>query len=243
MSDDSAVENAAFIEAETAWFQRVLERRFEEHAGKAVPADLPALLPPPPLPAEGLPPYASTVAELGLDDGERLLLILAFLPHFRPQALDPFFLENRPVGRRFTEFGGLAGSSHGGFLPTGETAMFLLAGGDAAARLRSRELFRPEHRLFSEGILELDHRHPEEPPLSAVLRLSPETLEGVVSGRPYEPPPSSEFPAQRLTTALEWEDLVLSPPSRKAVDEIHAWIRHEAKLMGEWHLDRRLKPG
>jgi hypothetical protein len=165
------------------------------------------------------------------------VLILAYLPHVRPDVLDVFFIQNRALERRFTEFGGVAGTSHGGFLPTGETALFLLAGEDLEARLRHRVLFHPEHPFTAANVLRLEARHPEEPPLSAALQLTAETVERLTTGRPYHPPYSAEFPAQRVTTPYEWEDLVLDEPARVEVEDILAWMRHQETLLRGWGLE------
>ena len=44
-------------------------------------------------------------------------------------------VQNKNFDRQYTEFGGWKGLSHGGFLPTGETASFILAGEDVEKRL------------------------------------------------------------------------------------------------------------
>ena len=61
---------------------------------------------------------------------ERVVVMLALMPHTSPQSLDIFFVQNKNYDRQYTEFGGWKGLSHGGFLPTGETASFILAGED-----------------------------------------------------------------------------------------------------------------
>jgi AAA+ superfamily predicted ATPase len=235
--------NAGFLRNEIAWFRQVLDLRMKLHAGDAeTPADpMETAGPPPPL-AEGAP-YADVIRKLGLGPAERLVLLLAYLPHVRPDLLDVFFIQNRALERRFTEFGGVTGLSHGGYLPTGETAMFLLAGEDLEARLRYRALFHPEHPFYAENVLRLDHRHPEEPPLAAILQLTAEYVERLATGRSYQPPFSPEFPAQRITTAYEWDDLVLDDAAREEVEDILAWARHQDTLMRGWGLEKRLKPG
>ena len=173
---DAAAANAACLEAETEWFRDVLDLRLRVHAGEHGPCDPLAGLPPPPLGA-GPAPYAAAVRALGLGPAERLLLILAYLPHVSPHVLDPFFIRNQALDRPFTEFGGVPGASHGGFLPTAETAAFLLAGDDLQARLRHQHLFHPDHPLHARGVLHLQHRHPDEPRLSAALQVTPEYVE------------------------------------------------------------------
>jgi DNA polymerase III delta prime subunit len=242
MTDDGLAANAAFIGAEIAWFRELLEQRFRIHGGSEPTCDLVTAMPPPALAGYG-GPYAGVVRGLGLGVAERLVLILAYLPHIRPDLLDPFLIQNQSVQRRFTEFGGFTGNSHGGFLPTAETALFLLAGENIEARLRWLALFGAEHVFQRRKVLVAERRHQDEPPLSAALTLAPEYVERLATGRPYHPPFSPEFPAQRITTAYQWDDLVLDRSTREDVEEIVAWIRHEAALMEGWQLNRRLKAG
>jgi ATPase family associated with various cellular activities (AAA) len=234
--------NARCIAAEAEWLRAVLDLRLRIHAGEHPPCD-PLDAVPPPEPPDAGSPYAGVVRGMALDAAERLLLILAYLPHVQPHLLDPFFIRNQALDRAFTEFGGVPGQSHAGFLPTGETAMFLLAGDDVEARLRYHPLFHPAHPLHAGGVLELAHRHPDEPRLSAALQVAPAYVERFATGRPYRPPFSAEFPAQAITTPYGWDDLVLDAATRQDVDDLAAWARHQRVLMDDWGLRRRLKPG
>ncbi|HEX6901172.1 MAG TPA: ATP-binding protein [Thermoanaerobaculia bacterium] len=242
-SELTASTNAAFLQKEIAWFRAVVDQRLKLHAGDAdaLPDPVEAAGPAPRLAAGAA--YANVVRKLDLGPAERLVLLLAYLPHLRPDLLDVFFIQNRALERRFTEFGGVTGISHGGFLPTVETALFLLAGEDLEPRLRHRALFHPEHAFYTENVLRLEQRHPEEPPLSAILQLTAEYVERLTTGRSYQPPFSPEFPAQRIATAYEWDDLVLDDVAREEVEDILAWARHQDTLMRGWGLERRLKPG
>ena len=242
MSDGLLDANAAFIGAETAWFKRVLDARLELHARGENDADLLATLPPPPLDGPGSP-YLDGVRALDLNPAERLLLVLSVLPHTAPHALDPFFIQNNALGRPFTEFGGAAVQAQGAFVPTGETAMFLLTGHDLAQRLKYCDLFSHRHVLFARNVIDLGGRPADEPLLAAPLRLSAEYRERLLTGRDYDPPLSAEFPAQRLRTAMEWDDLVLDKQAREDIEDIVAWVRHEFTLLERWQLRRRLKPG
>ena len=54
---------------------------------------------------------------------------------------------------------------------------------------------------------------------------------------------SAALPAQRITTPLAWEDLVLDARVRDEIDMIARWVRHSSTLLESWGLQRRLKPG
>jgi hypothetical protein len=223
-----------------------MQRRIHIHSGNAAPIDLLAEVSPPSLPNaqhDAESPYLAVLRRFNMSPPERLVLILTFLPHLRPDVLDPFFIQNAVTQRRFTEFGGSPTQSHAGFLPTVETAIFLLAGDNLQDRLRFHRLFGPEHFFSQANLLSLDHRHTGEPTSSAGLQLTPEALEQLTTGGPYEPAFGPDFPAQRITTPYEWDDLVLDPMTRQDVNDIMVWARHEQELMVDWKLAKRLKPG
>jgi hypothetical protein len=121
--------------------------------------------------------------------------------------------------------------------------LFLIAGGDKEERIRARRIFEREHKLVAGSVLAIDHRHGEEPPASALLLLSREYLEILLTGEDYVFPPGEGFPAERLTTALDWDDLVIDAATRAQIDMIGSWIRHSHPLMDGWGLAGRLKPG
>lgn len=242
MSKSAFDANAGFLEQEIQWFRQVLDRRFAIRSGQSSQHELTLVLErAPEVPAHGA--YADLVRRHLLRPAERLVLILALLPEIAPQELDPFLLHNQAIGRRFTEFGGILGQSHSGFIPTAETALFLLAGDDLAARLAHSTMFAPDHCFTMGDIVVMDHAHPGEPAQAAVLRLSSRYLGRVLTGRDVDPPPSADFPAHRLTSPLEWADLVLDKHTRAEIDDLLTWIGHQHVLMTEWHLQKRLKPG
>jgi hypothetical protein len=228
------------IRAELDWLDAVIAARFAGYGGDAAAAGpVPA---PPPL-DHGFGPYAALVRELGLDAAGRLILALAMAPCFAPARLDPFLLQNAAIGRRFTEFGGVPGQSHAGFLPTGETVRFLLAQGDLGGETGFHPLFLADHVLVTRGIVAIDHRHGDEPPLSGALRLTQSGLHRLLHGEGIAPTAGPGFPATRITTPLDWADLVLDAPTMRQIEMVGLWIAHSRTLMQDWGLARRLKPG
>lgn len=234
-----AAANAAVIDAELDWLEATMAARFEAYGGEGAWRDPPR----PPALRRARGSYADLVRELDLSPSERLVLVLALAPYVAPAMLDPFLLQNQATGRRFTEFGGVIGQTHAGFLPTAETAMFLLAGDDRQQRIALEPLFGRDRALVRSGILQTDHRHPEEPPLSVALRLSDPGLHQLLRGADYAPVPGPAFPATRIATPLEWEDLVLDSATMRQIEMIGTWIAHATTLMEDWGLSRRLKPG
>ena len=151
-----ATSNARALEAELQWLDHVLQLRLAGHFGQdgapASPhaaADRGELPLPPPLPATPDDDLTRLIREGGLGPAERLVLALALAPHLRPQLMDLLFVSNRNLDRGFCEFGGWKGRHHGGFLPTVETAAFLLAGEDLSRRFALRQMLDWEKHLTS----------------------------------------------------------------------------------------------
>ena len=174
---------------------------------------------------------------------ERVVVMLALMPHTSPQSLDIFFVQNKNFDRQYTEFGGWKGLSHGGFLPTGETASFILAGEDMERKKEVIRMFQKDHWFYAQNILRLEGAGEGEPFLSGQLRPSEEFLSHVLLDREYKPDYNIGFPAKRITTALEWEDMILDYATLEALEEINTWIRHQHTIMEDWGLKRFLKPG
>lgn len=239
---DALGANAATIDAELGWFERVLEARIALHFGQpAAVADIHELVPPD-LSADPSE-YAAIVREHAMGFNERVVLMLALAPHVRPQALDLLFVRNRNLDRGFTEFGGWKGKTHSGFLPTCETAAFLVAGEDLAARFSVMKLFDEDHDFRRHDLLRVEHEGGEEPFFSGALRLTVEALHRLTSGDRRKPDYGTAFPAKRIATSLDWGDLVVAHDVLDEVGAINAWIRHGQTLLQEWGLAKSIKPG
>ena len=240
--DAASAVNARALERELDWFGRVLAARLERHFAKVrEPLDVRALEPPDL--AADLSAYAALVRECGLGLDERLVLLLALAPCLRPQALDLLLVRNPNLDRGFCEFGGRKAAAHGGFLPTLETAAFLVAGEDLERRFQLRRMFEDEHPLRHRGLLLLDATAAGEPPLGAGLGASAEAIDLVTTGERRKPDFGSGFPAKLITTRLDWNDLVLDDDVLEEVANLQAWIRHGSRLLEDWGLGRSLKPG
>lgn len=174
---------------------------------------------------------------------ERVVIMLALMPHACPQSLDIFFVQNKDFDRQYTEFGGWKGLSHGGFLPTGETASFIIAGEDMEKKKAVIRIFGKGHWFYMRNILRLEGAGEGEPTLSGQLRLSEEFLSRVLLDCEYKPDYNIGFPAKLITTPLEWEEMVLDYDTQEALEEINTWIGHRHTIMDDWGLKRILKPG
>ncbi len=220
------------------WFDRVLATAIRLYFRQACEyASLAEVAPP----DDGWLEEAAGRTDITFD--ERIVILLALMPHTRPQSLDIFFTQNKLFDRPYTEFGGWKGLSHGGFLPTGETASFLLAGEDVERKKAVIRLFQREHWFYTQNILRLAGAGEGEPFLSGQLQVSEEFLSRVLLDRAYQPDYTIGFPAKRIATALQWEEMILDSNTLDALEEINTWIAHQHTILEDWGLKRILKPG
>jgi len=188
--------------------------------------------------------YAEFVKYYQLNTDERILLMLALMPHLQPHLLDVFFSANKKLGRGHTEFGGIKGSRHGGFIPTIETALFILSANDLSRRFRLHKLFEPDHVFLAHGIMVLDQGNAAgEPFYSSTISIADEYVDYFTTGNLRKPQFSMEFPAKRLSTQMAWADLVVDDFARQQLDELRIWLEHSPRLFNEWGMGKKLKPG
>ncbi|WP_205504337.1 ATP-binding protein [Rufibacter psychrotolerans] len=178
-----------------------------------------------------------------LKDEELLIVLLALAPHLNPGFYTNIILNFLPDGGDFPEFGGVKGTNHRGILPTGETALFVLAGENVEKRLKVQELLSHTGPLGQNGFLRLEAVKPGEPVMSGRLLLDEEVVEQLTLGKVSPPRFSTEFAAELLTTEQDWTDLILNEHTRCQVQEILTWLQHNDTLLYSWGMRKKIKPG
>jgi len=227
------------LDQELKWLGEMIIYRFADYFQQTAQYEYPK----PPDLSEDDSYYATLLRDFDLDDIARLLMVIGLAPHLRPSVFDIFFTKNAKFDRYYAEFGGLKGEKHSGFIPTGETAAFIIAGSDLHKRFQLQRCFEEQHVLYKNNILSLGFTNNYEPIWSGELIVSKEFLTHVTLNEPYKPRFSPSFPAQLLSTKLDWIDAVFDPNVLQEVGHIHAWIEHEENIMQGWKLNKYLKKG
>ncbi|HEY1254404.1 MAG TPA: ATP-binding protein [Terracidiphilus sp.] len=242
VADRPAGFEAAALDRELTWLSELIDASLSLYFSRPCQVQAVGEIAPPAL--DGDPSaYAQTVREHGLSPEERTILALALAPHLRPQALDPFLIRNASLDRGFTEFGGASAGPQEGFRPTLETAAFILAGTELSRRLQLLQWFTPGHFFHDRKVFQPEERSSGRGRFSTALTLSEEVLSVLTTGERFRPGYTPGFPAQRLTTDLDWSDLVLPSWVMEEVEEIKAWVEHRHALLHDWELKRHIKPG
>lgn len=174
---------------------------------------------------------------------EYILLLIALAPHVRPEFLGKVIKGALPESGNFPEIGGIHDREGRGFLPTGETALFLLGGEDFEKRFQIQHILSGDHWFAQENLVKLEPAKEGEPFWSGRLLLSPEYIELFTLGHVSSPAFSAAFPAQEIQTDLEWHDLILNGEVQEQIEELKRWIDHHHTLQREWDMQRKIKPG
>ena len=240
MSTTSA--NAKTIEQELAWFQQLIMLRGKITFEQSLAEDEIEKLELPNLKTQ-TSPYAKLIKKYSMSMEERLVLILALIPHIKPSLLDLLHMKNSLYDIPFTEFGGVRFNNNKGYLPTGETAIFLLVGANLEKRFRLLRLFDKKHFFHREGILSLEQSSANEPILNGLLKISQEYLSYITTGEKFKPNFTQEFPAKRISTSQEWNDLVLAEHLLQGLEELKDYIRYGKNLKSRYKFGAKIKPG
>jgi DNA polymerase III delta prime subunit len=239
---DQITINSEALKQEIEWFNRILEARLQLYFENDCPytsiydISVPSL-------ESSRSDYGLLVKKYKMTVDERIILILSLIPHLQPQLLNLLLINDPLIGKPYVEFGGWRGKIHQGFLPTGETAAFIIAGNDISHRLKVFSLLKAEHFFSAQGLLDIHPGEYVEAYLTAPLVISREYFNQVTIGKIEKPDFSMHFPAKLLETNLEWRDLVLPNKVLEEVENIHIWLRHQHFIQNEMGFKKSIKPG
>ena len=192
-------------------------------------------------------PLRDYIAKNQLTQGEALLLLLALAPHVQPDLLDNAIATGlNNSGGEFPQLGGVRseGKNFRGFLPTGDTALFLIGDGDYDNRINARELFSADHFFSKKKIIWLEEMSHGEPVMSGKMIMSQDYIDTFIHGKPSAPHFSANFPAKKIEeTRTRKKSLVINAELNKQVNEISTWIKYNTNLLDNWGMSDRLRKG
>lgn len=174
---------------------------------------------------------------------EYIILLLALVPHIQSSFIDTIVQQYLPNGGEFAEIGGVKGNNHRGTIPTGETALFMLAGDDMFKKMQASYYFSPDHFFAKENILQLESLQNGEPRMSGKIILQQEYIDLFTIGKTTKPVFGPDFPAKNITTQMDWTDLVLNTKTKQQINDIRIWLDYNAAFMNDWGMEKKIKPG
>ena len=188
-------------------------------------------------------PLSIFIKNNALTTDETLTLLIALAPHVKADFFDSVIQSFFEKPTDFLPIGGVRGKQFRGVLPTGETVLFVLAGNDLDKRFKVQTLFSEAHLFHQKQIISLEEPPQGEPLSAGRLIMATEYIELFTVGTISKPRFTTSFPAERLQTAMDWEDLVLPSTTHQEVQELLIWLKHGDTLMQDWGMSRFIKPG
>jgi adenylate kinase family enzyme len=170
-------------------------------------------------------------------------VMITLIPHVQPNFFESVILEHLPNGGDFPEIGGVKATNHRSMLPTGETLQFILAGTNVTQRVRLQQLFSQDHFFHRQGIIWLENVKEGEPMMSGRIILSPEWVDKILLGKESPPRFGPDFPAKKIETGIQWDDVVLHPRTMNQINDIRIWLLHHDKFNSDANLKVKIKPG
>lgn len=238
---DMIASNAATIIREVSWLESILLERMQLLEQPGIHT-LFSETPPPEL-EEADSAYAQLVKQHRLGAAERLLLITSLVPHFAPEVFTSRLRDDeRTLKVRYPEMGGYIDGAFRNFVPSLQTALFLLAATDRTNAVYYHLALTEKSELLKERIISLMPISSSEDSTNMrnhALRMSPEYVNYLLSGEQPRPDFGRSFPATLVSSGLEWSDLVLPERTHYQVQEIMTWVEHGPKLL---KLDSKINP-
>jgi len=182
---------------------------------------------------------------------ELTLLLIGLVPHVMPDLFDKAIADKINGSADFANIGGVRGKNSRFFLPTGETALFLLADDDFERRLQVKQLFGAEHLFWQKKIIWLEDMQNGEPAMHGRLIVSPDYVDLLTYGVHQSPQFSISFPAKKIApvksedqqSAPSFDDLVIPGDLKDQIKELESWLNYNDELMNKFGMKDRLKKG
>lgn len=162
-----------------------------------------------------------------LSDEEFILILILLTAEADPGFIDrQVSLVFKTMDINIPELGAAKRKNGQSLLPTIQTCYFIITGNNLEKNLELKPLFEPGKLFRNHFIVELTDPEPGEPFNHCRISLTDVYVELFTTGTTSIPPFGSGFPAERITTGLEWNDLVLPDDCMKALTEMGNWLRH-----------------
>lgn len=227
-----------FLEKEFSWLKKIINLRFECFFNPEAEEQSIDELTPPIIGIDTA--YEQYLLDHQLGFSERIVIAMALAASLKPEIFNLFHIENKVTGKNYSEFGGKLESNS--FFPTYRTAAFLLNDEPQALPVSIYQLFEQEHPFTANGIMNFSEANFQNR-LDTKIQLSLESEYLFLTGKQYKAEFNADFPAQEITTELEWEELVISEQISHELKELLDWFDYEELLNEHEHYSKWIKKG
>jgi hypothetical protein len=224
---------------ELQYLDKLLRRRVQEETKPEKPMVKPKM------PAYGKweLPLGKFARDNELNADEAILLLIGLTHAVHPDLFQEAIEGELKKPGEFPHIGGTNGKNFRGMLPTGDTALFVLAGSDWKKRLEVQQLFHADHLFSRKKILWLEEVPPGEPAMSGKIIVAQEYVELLTQGKASPPHFGISFPAKRITTELSWDHLVVNSGLTAQINDLLDWRAYHDSLTTKGAVEGRFRKG
>lgn len=174
---------------------------------------------------------------------EYLLVSLGFTAWFRPKSLFELAKTKPDSTELYSETGLISNKAANKYIPTLQTAIFLLAGTNISKQAFYHGILL-DHTLFKDQVLHLRkpsayHNFPND----FILEIDLSYYNFLLNGKKPRYDSSPDFPATLLETEKEFEDLILKESTSIQLDTIMQYAANRSSLYGREGVAHKIKPG
>ena len=184
--------------------------------------------------------YTNFIEKNKLSKDEHFVLLVALANEISTKVFDPFLSKNSLYDMPYSEFGGVKKNNSDVFVPSIQTIMFLLCGSNMALSMQKRVLFNSDSTLYKNSILQFQT---SDSFLQTPIVLTQSTIHELLGDESKKFDYSKEFPAQKIQSHFDWDDLVTSAHTKQHLEELELWIKHHDTLLNEWGMKKSLAQG
>lgn len=178
-----------------------------------------------------------------LNDSQLLWLCAALISYTHPTFY--YSLQTLLNGKKTNALGTHNDLNTGIVYPTVQTLLYLIHGNDYQKSIATMQQLLNDP-LVKTGVLEftpLSNAEIKNNLLNQVVSVSSDYLAYFLTGDFSAPRFSHSFPAQKISTPLTWNDLVLEAGTQQQVNELTGWQKHSHQILNDWELHKIIKPG
>jgi hypothetical protein len=212
------------------WFKKIVNQQISS-GGSCELNELLTPNPEPDIPAFKEDPLHTIFLENGLNASQKIIVLLSIAPYYIPDYLNYLGADQR----KFQLLSLSRGQINGALIPTVETAVFILAGYKPVNRHDYLSYFFGNAFLIRNALIEIPSVSQYDPITSLRLLPGEKVMTELLSEGPDAPQFISTFPAEKLHTEYQWEDLVLPYDTREQINEVREWVEFE-KIIKEKEL-------
>lgn len=174
---------------------------------------------------------------------EYILISLSFTAWFRPKSLNELGKKRPDSDELYAETGLLSNKVANKYIPTLQSAIFLLAGTNLSKQAFYHNIL-VEHAFFKDQVLHL--RKPSvynNFPNEFILEIDLAYYNYLLNGKKPRFDSSPDFPATLLETEKDFDSLILKDTTRNQLNTIMRYAENRASLFEREGVKNKIKPG